>query len=46
VRELGVQEGVKEAGEVAVKTLIACNKLVGESEARHKTTLLEPEGGT
>jgi hypothetical protein len=41
VRALGVQQ-VEEAGNVAVKTLIACNELVGESEARHETTLLEP----
>jgi hypothetical protein len=42
VRALGVQQ-VEEVGEVTVKTLIACNELVGESEARHETTLLEPK---
>jgi hypothetical protein len=34
---------VKEAGKVSVQTLVTRDKLVGESQARHESTLLEPE---
>lgn len=35
--------GEEEAGEVSVETLIAGDEFVGESQASHETTLLEPE---
>jgi len=38
-----VQVGEEQAGEIGVHTLIARYQLVGESETRHETTLLEPE---
>lgn len=35
----------KEASEISMKTLIARNELVGERQARHEPTLLQPEDG-
>ncbi len=45
LRELVEDFTVEEAGEIGMKTLIACNELIGESEAGHDPTLLEPEDG-
>ena len=36
---------MEEASKVGVKTLITRDELVGESQTRHKTALLEPEDG-
>jgi hypothetical protein len=43
--ELGAEQVVEEAGEVAVQALIAGDELVGEGEAGHEPALLEPEDG-
>jgi hypothetical protein len=40
-----LEVGVEKAGEVGVKTLVTRDKLVGEGQARHETTLLQPENG-
>lgn len=40
-----VEVRVEKAGEVSVETLITRDELVGEGQARHETTLLEPEDG-
>lgn len=40
-----LQVAEEETGEVGVHTLIAGDEFVGESETRHKPTLLEPENG-
>jgi hypothetical protein len=37
---------VQKAGKVAVQALITGDELVGEGEARHEATLLQPEHGT
>jgi hypothetical protein len=37
--------GEEEAGEVSVETLVTGNELVGEGQASHEATLLEPENG-
>jgi hypothetical protein len=41
-----VQVRVEEAGKVGVKTLVSGDELVGEGQAGHETTLLEPEDGS
>lgn len=40
-----VQVGVEQASKVSVKTLISGDELVGEGQAGHEATLLEPEDG-
>jgi hypothetical protein len=40
-----LEVGVEKAGKVGVKTLVTRDKLVGEGQARHETTLLQPENG-
>lgn len=35
----------EQTGEVGVEALVTGDKLVGEGEARHETTFLEPEDG-
>lgn len=41
-----LQLAEEQAGEVRVETLITGNELVGECEARHESTLLQPEDGS
>lgn len=36
----------EQTGEVSVETLVTRDELVGEGEARHQTTLLQPEDGS
>ena len=43
--ELVLHHRVEQAGEVGVETFIAGDELVGEGEAGHETTLLEPIDG-
>ena len=40
-----VQVGEKKAGKVGVEPLITGDEFVGESQARHKAPLLQPEDG-
>jgi len=42
---LVAEETEEKAGKVSVQTFITRDKFVGEGQARHKTTLLEPEDG-
>ena len=39
----GVKVGEEQTGEVGVETLVTRDKLVGESQTGHQTTLLQPE---
>jgi hypothetical protein len=43
--ELILHHGVQQAGEIGVETLVAGDKLVGESKTGHEATLLEPVDG-
>lgn len=38
--------GEEKAGKISMETLVTRDELVGKSEARHKTTLLQPEDGS
>lgn len=38
--------GEEKAGKISMETLVTRDELVGESEARHETTFLQPEDGS
>ncbi len=46
LREFVEDFPIKETGEIGVNPFIARNEFIGEGEAGHDTTLLEPEDGT